>query len=589
MTDFSLQTDAAGVATLLWSAQGRSMNLFTSEAIDELAALVERIAADPAVRGVVIASGKPSFSGGADLAMFEQLHRAYLADVETMGRTAAFDRLLAETSRLSVLFRRIETCGKPFVAAVTGHCLGGGLELVLACHAHLAADAPDVRVGLPEIRVGLFPGAGGTQRLPRLIGVERALPLMLEGRHISGAEAREVGLFDAVVPTERLIGEAKALLARGVGTARRPEKPPRAPSPAALAAIIDHAKRSRPDLMQNYPAARALVAATMEGLHGTLAAGLTLESRLFAEILGGREAAAMMRTLFLNPQAISRRTHAADAGLLATVALVGEDDLANAAAGLLRKADVRVTRMDTFGSPPGGTRLVLVGRARDAPSTASPDVTFALLGRAPDADSGARLGLHFGTRPDTAGTLEIAPAADARPDETALAVALARRLRRIPIVLRSGHGFLGERIGAALFSAVDDLRDDGVSPEEISAALLRAGWPAAGGAMRGDRTRMEERAFFLLAAPALAAARSFAEGALGDASTVDVCAVYGADFPSYTGGPLAFIDGIGAAGFLARLESSRWGRDETIPQLLNDMAREGGSFYGGSSMSRGVA
>ena len=172
------QQDAEGIVTLTIDVPERSMNVLTPDFMSELAAAIDRFAADDAVKGVVITSAKSSFIAGADL-------------MELVG---VFERGLDEpeifefAGKYSKLYRRLETCGKPVAVAINGTALGGGLELCLACHYRVILDNPKAVIGLPEVQVGLLPGAGGTQRLPRLIGIRESLPLMLEGRHLKPAK-----------------------------------------------------------------------------------------------------------------------------------------------------------------------------------------------------------------------------------------------------------------------------------------------------------------------------------------------------------------------------------------------------------------
>ena len=182
--NFRLDTDADGIATVTWDMPGRSMNVFDLRVMDELDAIFDAIVADDAITGVVIASGKETFSGGADLAMLDRMLGEFRAAVAAGQREEATRRLYAETFRLGDLFRRIETCGKPVVAAINGTCLGGAFELALACHGRIAADGDKVRVGLPEVRVGLLPGAGGTQRVARLVNTQEALTILLKGEQL---------------------------------------------------------------------------------------------------------------------------------------------------------------------------------------------------------------------------------------------------------------------------------------------------------------------------------------------------------------------------------------------------------------------
>ena len=178
---FKLDVDTDGLALVTWDSPGRSMNLLDAAVIEELSAIVEQVAADAAIKGVVITSGKESFCAGADLNMLEIMGRAYAALVKSQGELAANARLFEDSRKTSVLYRRIETCGKPWVAAINGTAVGGGFELALACHHRVAADSDKTRLGIPEIKVGLFPGAGGTQRVARIMPPADALQFLLKG------------------------------------------------------------------------------------------------------------------------------------------------------------------------------------------------------------------------------------------------------------------------------------------------------------------------------------------------------------------------------------------------------------------------
>src|SRR5215831_11389504 len=183
--NFKLDIDADGIALVTWDVPGRSMNVIDLKTIEELSTIVEKVASDAAIKGAVITSGKETFCAGADLTMLEVFSREFIDVVKAQGEEMAVKRLFEESRKLSLLYRRLETSGKPWVAAINGTALGGGFELCLACHHRVAADNPKARVGLPEIKVGLFPGAGGTQRIARMIGIPAALPLLLEGTSLS--------------------------------------------------------------------------------------------------------------------------------------------------------------------------------------------------------------------------------------------------------------------------------------------------------------------------------------------------------------------------------------------------------------------
>ena len=167
--NFKLEIDADGIALVTWDIPGRSMNVLDETSINELEEIVKQTTADANVKGVVITSGKEALSAGADLSMLEGMSRTYAAVLKEKGEVAANQILFDQSRRFSLVFRSIETSGKPWVAAINGLALGGGFELTLSCHYRVAAENPKTRLGLPEIKVGLFPGAGGTQRVPRIV------------------------------------------------------------------------------------------------------------------------------------------------------------------------------------------------------------------------------------------------------------------------------------------------------------------------------------------------------------------------------------------------------------------------------------
>ena len=181
MANFRFETDADGIALLTWDMAGRSMNVITPEVMKELSEAIDKIAADPAIKGAVITSGKETFSGGADLAMLQGMGATFARIAKAEGEQAALKAFLAGSRELSQIYRRLETCGKPFAAAINGVCLGGAFELTLACHYRVLASTDKARVGLPEVKVGLYPGAGGKQRVARLMQTGDALQIMIKG------------------------------------------------------------------------------------------------------------------------------------------------------------------------------------------------------------------------------------------------------------------------------------------------------------------------------------------------------------------------------------------------------------------------
>ena len=166
LTNFRFETDADAVALLTWNMAGRPMNVITPQVIDEIEQVIEHVTANSAIKGCAITSGKDTFSGGADLSMLQTAAAEYLKAKKEDGEEAATKLFFERAGRLSQVYRKLETCGKPFAIAINGTCLGGAFELALACHYRVIADDDKARVGLPEIKVGLFPGAGGRSVSP---------------------------------------------------------------------------------------------------------------------------------------------------------------------------------------------------------------------------------------------------------------------------------------------------------------------------------------------------------------------------------------------------------------------------------------
>jgi 3-hydroxyacyl-CoA dehydrogenase / enoyl-CoA hydratase / 3-hydroxybutyryl-CoA epimerase len=312
MASFKLDVDSDGIALVTWDMGDRSMNVITMDVIAELGTIVDKVANDAAVKGVVITSGKPAFCGGADLTMLESMRGLYTDMVSKQGEEAAAKMVFDESRKLSQLYRRIETCGKPWVCALNGAAMGGGFELALACHYRVASDDAKTRLGLPEIKIGLFPGAGGTQRVARMLQPADALQFLLKGDQLKVDRAKAMKLIDAVVPEADLIKAAKDWIKAG-GKAKAPWdtegfRLPGGPvySKAGMMTFPAANAIYRRETYDNYPAARAILQVVYEGLQLPMDTALRVESRWFAKILRSPEAAAMIRTLFVSMQDLNK-------------------------------------------------------------------------------------------------------------------------------------------------------------------------------------------------------------------------------------------------------------------------------------------
>jgi 3-hydroxyacyl-CoA dehydrogenase/enoyl-CoA hydratase/3-hydroxybutyryl-CoA epimerase len=354
-SNFTIETDSDGIALLTWDSPGRSMNVIDAKVMDELSAIIDQTTADAAVKGVVITSGKDAFCAGADLTMLENLSRAFAELSASQGEETAMSRFFEESRRWSVLCRRIETCGKPWVAALNGTALGGGFELALACHRRIAAENPRARVGQPEVKVGLIPGAGGTQRVARMMPPADALQFLLKGEQVQLPRAKAMKLIDAVVPKADLVRTAKEWIKAG-GSAKAPWdvdgfKLPGGPvySKAGIMVFTPANALYRRETYDNYPAARAILQVVYEGLQLPIDQALRVESRWFAHILRSPEAAAMIRTLFVSMQELNkgaRRPANVPPNQLKKVGIIGAGFMGGAIAYVSALAGLDVVLID---------------------------------------------------------------------------------------------------------------------------------------------------------------------------------------------------------------------------------------------------
>jgi 3-hydroxyacyl-CoA dehydrogenase/enoyl-CoA hydratase/3-hydroxybutyryl-CoA epimerase len=355
MSNFKVDIDADGIALVTWDMPGRSMNVINASVTEELGRIVEQVASDDKIKGAVVTSGKDAFSAGADLTGLEQMAGQYAALLKSKGEEAANQMVYDESRKLSVLYRRLETSGKPWVAAINGTAMGGGFELCLACHHRVAADNPKTRLGLPEAKVGLFPGAGGTQRVARMLAPADALQFLLKGQDVRVDRAKAMKLIDAVVPADDLIKAAKDWI-KGGGKPQAPwdEKGFRLPggpvySKANMMTFPAANAIYRRETYDNYPGARAILQVVYEGLQVPMDVALRIESRWFAKVVRSPQAAAMIRTLFVSMQELNkgaRRPPAAPPTTLKSVGIVGAGFMGAGIAQVSAAAGLNVVLID---------------------------------------------------------------------------------------------------------------------------------------------------------------------------------------------------------------------------------------------------
>src|SRR5690606_14313398 len=272
-------------------------------AVADIDAIVARIRDDAAIKGAILASGKSNgFCAGADLG---ELGETAGGQAEGAAREAA----LPGTSRMSRALRALETVGKPVAAAIEGVALGGGFEFALAAHYRVASTK--AKVGLPEVTIGLLPGAGGTQRVPRLAGVPAALDLMLTGAPVDAEKAKAIGIVDEVVEPGQALAAAKAWIMNG-GEGVQPwdrkgyVMPDGPYSETGSAGFILTPAKIMAKSYGNYPAQKNIARCVYEGFNLPMDSALRVEARLFLDTQQSPQARAMIRSLFLSKQALAK-------------------------------------------------------------------------------------------------------------------------------------------------------------------------------------------------------------------------------------------------------------------------------------------
>lgn len=540
---FTSATGADGVAVITWDLPGKSMNVMSMDGFAELDRLVSEALADPSVKGLVITSAKRDFAAGMDLAV--------IAAMKAGGAQAIFDGVM----RMHAVLRRIERAGadpktlkgaKPIAAALPGTALGIGLEIPLACHRILAADNPRAKIGLPEIKVGIFPGAGGTTRLVRKMGAMAASPFLLEGKLSDPVAAKAAGLIDEVVAPEDLLVRAREWVLSAVGTDpskpwdRRDYKMPGGTPyhPAGFQTFVGASALVNHQTQGAYPAAKALLSAVYEGALVPFDTALRIEARWFTHVLLDPSSSAMIRTLFLDKQALEKgasRPKLPDesvkrlgvlgagmmgAGIAHAAALAGIDvvlidatqeaaDKGRATAeGLLTKA-VQRKRMTadqaaetlariapaTDHAALAGCDLVIEAVFEDpavkaevtrsalrhvAPGTILATNTSTLpitdLARASDAPE-SFIGIHFFSPVDRMMLVEIIKGRATGPRAVAKALDLVRQIGKTPIVVNDARFFYANRCIIPYLNEGVRLVSEGVPPAMVENAARLLGMP----------------------------------------------------------------------------------------------------------------
>jgi 3-hydroxyacyl-CoA dehydrogenase / enoyl-CoA hydratase / 3-hydroxybutyryl-CoA epimerase len=352
--NFTVETDADGIALVTWDMPDKSMNVFTMDVMDEIDAIIDQVVSDDKIKGAVFTSGKKTFSGGADLTMLKGMFTMMEAE-KSRDAEAATQKLFDAAGRMSWLWRKLETCGKPWVSAINGTCMGGAFELALACHGRVAADDKAVKMALPEVKVGIFPGAGGTQRVPRLTNQQDALQMMTTGQSLTPQRAKAMGLIHEIAEPKKLIATAKAMIKNGLKPVQPwDEKGFKLPGGAiwtpqgaqlwpAASAIL------RRETSANYPGAIAIVKSVFEGLQVPFDTALRIEQRYFTHVLQTPEAFGMIRSLFVSMQELgkgARRPEGQKTTKFKKIGVVGAGFMGASIAYVTAKAGIPVVLID---------------------------------------------------------------------------------------------------------------------------------------------------------------------------------------------------------------------------------------------------
>ena len=293
------ERDPGGVVTLTLDDPGQAANTMNRAYAASMTAAVDRLVAErDTITGVIVTSAKQTFFAGGDL---PEMIKATPADAPAL--TALLTTIKAD-------LRRLETLGRPVVAAVNGSALGGGLEIALACHHRIALDAPGSRIGFPEVTLGLLPGAGGVTRTVRMLGLAEALPaVLLTGRQLRPAAARDAGLVDEVVGSaDEMLAGARAWIAAHPDAAQPWDRPGfRIPGGGrALAAQLPaYPANLRKQLKGRLPAPEAILAAAVEGTQVDVDTALMIETRYLVSLLTSQIAKNMIGAFFFDLKAVN--------------------------------------------------------------------------------------------------------------------------------------------------------------------------------------------------------------------------------------------------------------------------------------------
>jgi 3-hydroxyacyl-CoA dehydrogenase len=527
-----------GIAII--SVDAPPVNVLSTPVRQGIAAQLADCLANEAVDAIVlICAGRTFFAG---------------ADISELGKPP-------DLPTLHEVMRVIEDASKPVVAAIHGNALGGGLETALVCHYRIATAT--AHLGLPEVHLGLLPGGGGTQRLPRLIGVERALDLMVFGRTLTTQEAATLGIIDRIVGDDALeqeaIAFAREIVDGGARLRRVRDVTHHIDAARARPDLIDAFRREHAALMHGYKAPAHIVDAVEAAVTLPFDEGMAREWALFRELEDSAESAAQRHIFFAEREAtkVPGVGRGIKPAVVTSVVVVGPPTEDRGWVMLLQKHGLDVVQSDdwdtalTMGSAQLGTcDLVLEASPQNLPTAQQVDALQAVM--RPEAllalatpralvalaalvdQPGTMLGLTLPTSGSEA--LEISRGDATTPEAIATALALARKLGKVAITSQASGGLVIERLLAAKAMAIQTLCGDGQDEASIQEALEAFGFP--GSTYNPSVFTSDEPARPVLQAMAQEGDRMLAQGMVSRASDIDVAAVLAAGWPAYRGGPM---------------------------------------------------
>jgi 3-hydroxyacyl-CoA dehydrogenase/enoyl-CoA hydratase/3-hydroxybutyryl-CoA epimerase len=556
------------IATISWAMTSAPMNVLNDESIPQFEAALQQAYNDDTISGLIITSARPEFVAGADLKM---ILRNSDKDPEEIRKIS---------TELNRIFRSLETSGKPVVAAINGTALGGGYEICLACHHRIALNNPKTLIGLVEVTIGLLPGAGGTQRLPRLVGVETALPLMLEGRRVNVKEALSLGMIDDIADSpEELMAKARAWVLANPTPLKPWDKIDshsgrivgkddfQAPGASGQAGdvIIEMATVSVQEQTHgNYPAPLEILACVSEGLQVSIEQGVQIEAQHFVNVATSKVARNLIQTMFLGMNEASKGISRPRGILRTETTTIAVQGSSTGIAGAAAKAGVDVINLETTNVPDlANCQLVLVssGFLRQLPAGQLPQSALVVtLPEQPLAELAATsenserlLGMNFIPLVEKSALIEVIKGPQTSDLALALAIDFLRKIRKTPIVVRDSPGHYVARCSAVFTDEGQRLVDEGVSKTLIHKASMRAGMAISPvSSTETNETTTDEQPSLdviknrLLYRQALEAVRCLEEGVISTRLEADLGSILGWGFPTYTGGAVSFVDFVGA-------------------------------------------